>query len=59
MQGDERIAPGPNEFHHRPPASTIRDADTILVMDGGRIVEQGSHAELLARRGAYFEMTRV
>ena len=39
--------------------STIRDADTILVMDGGRIVEQGSHAELLARRGAYFEMTRV
>ena len=39
--------------------STIRDADVILVMDGGRIVEQGSHAELLARRGAYFEMTRV
>ena len=39
--------------------STIRDADVILVMDGGRIVEQGSHADLLARRGAYFEMTRV
>jgi ATP-binding cassette subfamily B protein len=36
--------------------STIRDADTILVMDGGRIVEQGSHVELLARRGAYFEL---
>ena len=36
--------------------STIRDADTILVMDGGRIVEQGSHSELLARRGAYFEL---
>ena len=36
--------------------STIRDADTILVMDGGSIVEQGSHSELLARRGAYFEL---
>jgi len=33
--------------------STIRDADTILVMDGGRIVEQGNHVELLAREGAY------
>jgi ATP-binding cassette subfamily B protein len=33
--------------------STIRDADLILVMEHGRIVEQGSHAELLARTGAY------
>ena len=39
--------------------STIRDADLILVMEAGRIVEQGDHAELLARRGAYWEMTRA
>jgi ATP-binding cassette subfamily B protein len=33
--------------------STIRDSNVILVMEGGRIVEQGSHAELLAANGAY------
>ena len=33
--------------------STIRGADVILVMEAGRIVEQGSHSELLAREGAY------
>ena len=33
--------------------STIRDADLILVMEDGRIVEQGSHADLLERGGAF------
>jgi ATP-binding cassette subfamily B protein len=36
--------------------STIRDANTILVMDHGRIVETGTHASLLARRGFYAEL---
>jgi ATP-binding cassette subfamily B multidrug efflux pump len=36
--------------------STIRNADSIVVMDQGRIVEQGSHAELLARHGFYYQL---
>jgi ATP-binding cassette subfamily B protein len=36
--------------------STIRDADLILVMEHGAIVEQGTHEELLERRGAYFAL---
>ncbi|MGP3790418.1 ABCB family ABC transporter ATP-binding protein/permease [Pseudomonas sp. B392_1p] len=36
--------------------STVMNADQILVMDAGRIVERGSHAELLARQGLYTQM---
>ena len=36
--------------------STVRDADLILVVRDGKIIEQGTHAELLAMRGYYREL---
>jgi ATP-binding cassette, subfamily B, multidrug efflux pump len=38
--------------------AAVRDADWILVLDGGRIVEQGVHADLLASGGRYWELLR-
>jgi ABC-type multidrug transport system fused ATPase/permease subunit len=42
--------------------ATVADADRIVVLEHGRIVDEGSHAELIARRGAYrrlFDQDRV
>lgn len=39
--------------------STVRDADRILVIDNGRIVEEGSHEELIRRRGLYYRLYRM
>ena len=39
--------------------STIRDADRIVVIEDGRIVEQGTHADLLDRRGEYWALSQM
>jgi ATP-binding cassette subfamily B multidrug efflux pump len=48
-----RLAHGRTSFVIAHRLSTIRDADVILVMENGSIVEQGTHDELLASQGAY------
>src|SRR5690606_18426174 len=39
--------------------ATIRDASKILVLDGGQIIDQGTHAELVAKGGRYAELARL
>jgi ATP-binding cassette subfamily B protein len=39
--------------------STVREADMILVIDGGRIVERGTHVQLMAAGGLYSELYRT
>ena len=51
-----RLMEGRTSFVIAHRLSTIRDAELILVMNQGAIVEQGTHAELLARRGFYHEL---
>lgn len=38
--------------------SSVKDADLILVMENGRIIERGNHKELLAKKGSYFKVFR-
>ena len=49
----ERLAEGRTTIVIAHRLSTVRDADQIVVLDGGEIAERGTHDELLARGGRY------
>ena len=56
QQAMARLRSGRTSFVIAHRLSTVRDADTIVVMDRGAVVEQGPHADLLARRGFYHSL---
>lgn len=58
QQALKRLLRGRTSFVIAHRLSTIREADQVLVIEAGRVVERGTHAELLERGGAYAELYR-
>lgn len=59
QQSTERLLEGKAALIIAHRLATVRNADRILVIDGGRVVEEGNHAELMANKGAYFELVQA
>ena len=56
QEGMDRLMKGRTVFVIAHRLSTVQNADVIMVIDGGRIIERGSHEELLAKKGKYYQL---
>ncbi len=56
QQGMDRLMQGRTTFVIAHRLSTIRNADCIMVMEQGRIIERGNHEELIAEKGRYYQL---
>ncbi|MBR4703515.1 MAG: ABC transporter ATP-binding protein [Oscillospiraceae bacterium] len=56
QKASEQLLRGRTSFIIAHRLSTVRNADRILVIDGGRILEEGSHRELMKKKGRYYEL---
>ena len=52
----DRLLHGRTSFIIAHRLSSVRSADRLLVIDGGRILEQGSHGELMKKKGDYYHL---
>lgn len=55
----EETDAGSDQFYWRARLSTIQEADVILVMKDGHIIEQGNHNELMQKKGFYYTFIKV
>ena len=55
-RGMDQLMEGRTVFVIAHRLSTVRNADVILVLEHGQVVERGSHEELLAQRGEYYQL---
>ena len=56
QEGLQRLLKGQTSFVIAHRLSTIKNADKIMYIEDGQIVEQGSHEELMAKKGAYWKL---